>query len=345
MTVTNSAPTAGAVAITPASPTTTDTLTATPSGFSDPDGDTLTYTYPGSATAPRSAVRASSTLNLATAGNGDKSDDITVEVQAGDGTLESDPATDSVTVTNSAPTAGTVVIAPASPATTDTLTATPSGFSDPDGDTLTYAYAWKRNGTAISGESSSTLNLATIGAAAGDSISVDIQAGDGTLQSDPASGSVTVENSAPSAGAVAIAPASPATTDTLTAAPSGFSDPDGDTLTYAYIWKRNGIVIFGQAAQTLDLSQLGNGDKDDEITVEVQAGDGTTSSDPATDSVTVTNSAPSAGTVAITPASPATTDTLTAAPSGFTDPDNDTLTYTYTWKRNGTAIIGQTARR
>ncbi len=50
-TLANRAPLTGTVVIVPASPATTDTLTATPSGFSDPDGDTLTYAYPGSATA------------------------------------------------------------------------------------------------------------------------------------------------------------------------------------------------------------------------------------------------------------------------------------------------------
>ena len=46
-----------------------------------------------------------------------------------------------------APVAGSVAIAPGAPTTNQTLTATPSGFSDPDGDPLTYHYQWLRNGT------------------------------------------------------------------------------------------------------------------------------------------------------------------------------------------------------
>ncbi len=106
---------------------------------------------------------------------------------------------------------------------------------------------------------------------------------------------MTVTNSAPSAGAVAITPASPATTDTLTATPSGFSDPDGDTLTYTYTWKRNGTAISGQTSPTLNLATAGNGDKSDGITVDVQASDGDVQSDPATDSVTVTTAPPPPG--------------------------------------------------
>ena len=103
-------------------------------------------------------------------------------------------------------------------------------------------------------------------------------------------------------GTVALAPAAPTTNQTLTATPSGFSDPDGDPLTYRYRWYRNGTRISGAAASTLNLSVAGNGDRGDQIRVEVYATDGRgAASDAVKAKVTVANTAPTAGTVTIKP--------------------------------------------
>jgi hypothetical protein len=346
VTIRNAAPVAGTVAITPSSataPTTNSTLTATPSGFSDPGGDSLTYHYVwknGSTVVGGD----SDTLDLSQAGNGAKGDTITVSVTASDGTASSSAATDSVTVKNSGPSAGTVAISPSSataPTTNSTLTATPSGFGDDDGDSLTYHYVWK-NGTTVVGTDSATLDLSALGNGnKGDTIHVSVTASDGSATSSAATDSVTVKNTPPSTGTVAITPSSPTTNSTLTAAPSGFGDDDGDSLTYHYVWK-NGSTVVGTDSDTLDLSQAGNGNKGDTIHVSVTASDGTASSSAATDNVTVANTAPTAGTVAISPSSatkPTTDDTLTATPSGFSDDDSDSLAYHYVWK-NGTTTVG-----
>jgi peptidoglycan/xylan/chitin deacetylase (PgdA/CDA1 family) len=77
----------------------------------------------------------------------------------------------------------------------------------------------------------------------------------------------------PVAGTVKITPAAPTTSDTVTANPSAFSDPDGDALTYQYQWKVNGVAIAGAGGQTFDLSPAGHGDSGDTITVDVSARD------------------------------------------------------------------------
>jgi peptidoglycan/xylan/chitin deacetylase (PgdA/CDA1 family) len=74
------------------------------------------------------------------------------------------------------PVAGTVKVTPTSPTTATTLTAAPTGFSDPDGDVLTYHYQWKVNGTAIAGATGSTFALSA--AKPGDVVSVDVTASD-----------------------------------------------------------------------------------------------------------------------------------------------------------------------
>src|SRR4051812_42207606 len=151
---------------------------------------------------------------------------------------------------------------PASPKTAQTVTATPAGFRDPDGDALTYAYKWFRNGTAIPGATAATLDLSAAGAGdRGDALKVEVTATDTRgATSDPAEGTATVANTAPAPGTASVKPTSPSSDDYVTATASGFSDADGDALSYRYQWFRNGSPIGGANGRTLDLSQPGNGD-------------------------------------------------------------------------------------
>ena len=104
---------------------------------------------------------------------------------------------------------------------------------------------------------------------------------------------VTVANTAPVAGTVTITPASPTTNQTLTATPAGFTDADGDSLTYHYQWFNNGSPLAGETSSTLDLSVAGNGNRGDLIKVEVYATDGNAgTSSTVNDTVTVANTAP-----------------------------------------------------
>ena len=241
-----------------------------------------------------------------------------------------------------------MAIAPTAPRTTQTASATPSGFTDADGDPLTYHYQWFRNGAEITGATTSSLDLGLPGAGdKGDKLRVEVYATDGRgAASDAAVRTVTVANTAPTAGSATIRPASPSTNDLLKAVPAGFADIDGDDLTYAYQWYRNGSAIAGATGRTLDLSLPGNGNLGDRIEVDVTAVDTSGATSPAaraTQDVTGTNSTPVEGTVDLSPASPRTQQTVTAAPAGFRDPDGDALTYGYRWFRNGTAIPGATA--
>jgi hypothetical protein len=342
VTVANSAPVAGTVAITPSSPKIGNTLTATPAGFSDADKDTLTYDYQWSINGTQVTGATNQTFALAGAANGDK---VAVSVTASDGNGGTSPAaTDLVTVGNSAPVAGTVAITPSSPKSGDTLTATPVAFNDPDGDTLTYHYQWSVNSAPVSGATNQ--KFAPAGAGHGDKVAVSVTATDGNGGTSPAaSAEVTVANSAPAKGSVAISPTGPTTAATVTATPTGFTDADNDPLAYHYQWSVNGHAIAGATGQTFDLSQPGHGDVGDVVRVDVTAtdGDGATSA-TAGDQITVANSAPTAGTVAITPASPGKTAILTAAVSGYGHLDSDPVTYHYQWWVNGQAIAGATGQ-
>lgn len=140
----------------------------------------------------------------------------------------------------------------------------------------------------------------------GDQVSVVVtatSAGGTTTGSD----SVIVANSAPSFR-VTITATNPApnqnvvvplTRSVLKANASNVADPDGNSLTYRYVWKVNGQVLPQERGNTIDLSKPGNGDRDDVVSVEVTGSDG---NDPRrntpalsatrTASVTVSNTPP-----------------------------------------------------
>jgi hypothetical protein len=189
-------PTAGTVAITPTQPTTGATLTATPSGFSDSDNATLTYTYSwtvNGAAVPGATDATGAQFTVPQVKHGDT---IAVTVSARNAAgYVSTGANDIVTVPNSPPAVGSVTIGPSAPTAGTALKATPSGFADADGDALTYEYAWFENGQPISGVTGSTLPGSSVLTG---TVSVEVRAVDGYGgRSDPANAAMVVTAASP----------------------------------------------------------------------------------------------------------------------------------------------------
>ncbi|MFL5750463.1 MAG: LamG-like jellyroll fold domain-containing protein, partial [Chloroflexota bacterium] len=332
------APTVTSVTISPASPTTAQTLTATVVA-SDPDNDSLTYAYQWTRNGVDIAGATGQTLNLGTAGNGDRGDQIRVRATASDGLLSSSPVTSSaVTVANSAPTA-TVSLAPSSPTTNQTLTATATR-ADADADQVTLTYVWTVDGVTVRTTSATTattdsLDLSAAGNGDRDQVvAVSVSPSDGTAAGAPAGASATVANSPPTLASVAITETSATTATLLHALAGATADADNDTVTLTYQWTKNGVDIGGATGSTLDLSVAGNGDKGDAIRVRVTPNDGIGNGTPLTSSaVTIANSAPAA-TIAISP-NPPDTNALVTATATRSDVDGDTVTLTFVWRVNG----------
>ena len=245
-----------------------------------------------------------------------------------------------VLLTNSAPVLDSVTLSPSSPSTNDVLQSSVASH-DTDGDALTYSYEWLRNGVPIAGATGPSLDLSVAGHGdRGDTITVRVTASDGQATSAPASASVVVANSAPVAS-VALDLTSPTTNQVITATATS-SDADGDTLTYTFTWRVNGVVRAVRsgpnASSSLDLSVAGNGDKDQTVSVELVASDGTLQSGVVSASAVVVNSAPTV-TVSLSDATPRSNDVLVATASAQ-DADADQLTRTYTWSVNG--VVKQT---
>src|SRR5207248_8428960 len=128
---------------------------------------------------------------------------------------------------------------------------------------------------AIAGQTSATLDLSTLpGGGQGASISVTATPSDGLTSGAPATTTVNLgANVAPVIDSVTITPAGPKTNQLLTANVTSHDD-DGNTVTYTYVWKKNGAVLSGQTNSSLDMSIAGNGNRGDSITVTVTPNDG-----------------------------------------------------------------------
>jgi peptidoglycan/xylan/chitin deacetylase (PgdA/CDA1 family) len=184
------------------------------------------------------------------------------------------------------PTAGAVTITPAQPTTNAMLTATPTGFTDPNGSALSYSYQWLVNGTPITGATGPTFDLSQPGHGDhGDKVEVDVKATNAQgYTSTGVSDVVTVADTSPTSGSVTITPTTPTAGQALTATPSGFADADSDALTYRYTWLENGTPVVGATGATLAAASVVAGT----ATVEVTALDGYGGVSPvATASVTV----------------------------------------------------------
>ena len=248
--VTNTPPVVDTVSITPASPTTNQLLTATVTSH-DADGDALTTAYQWSRNGTDIGGATGSTLNLATAGNGDRGDLIRVRVTVSDASDTSAPVTSSpVTVQNTAPAFSTNIADQSN--TVGDAVSLDEDASDADSDGLTYSATGLPAGVSIdpsTGVISGTLTAGAVG-----SHDVDVSVSDGSASDhDTFTWTVAASNTAPVVDSVTIAPTTAHTNDTLTANVTSH-DADGDALTTHYQWTRNGTDIGGATSATLDLA-------------------------------------------------------------------------------------------
>lgn len=145
----NSAPAIDAVTISPSLPTTVDALVAVPTGWDDQDSDPERYRY---AWYLNETLDSGETTSTFPAAKTEKGDLVRVTVTPLDD-YDVGEAVDSATVEiqNSPPTEPTVAITPTSPEPTDNLYCSVTVAStDADRDTISYTYAWYKDGSLTS---------------------------------------------------------------------------------------------------------------------------------------------------------------------------------------------------
>ncbi len=303
-----------------------ETVTLDAAGSTDLDGDKITYRWslvsvPAGSTASlddATALRPSFTVDLA--------GDYVVQLIADDGSGElSRPDTLVISTLNTRP------IADAGPDQTVAAGATValdgSGSSDPDGDPLSHA--WILLAAPAGGNSQlsdATAVAPSFTAAAGDTL-VQLAVSDGSLTSAPDAVLISTTNSRPQADAGADQVVPRQAPVSLTG--SGSSDPDGDSLSYAW------AIIHAPAGSlaSLDDASLANPSLTPDLPgyyvlqLIVDDGQGEASL-PATMVIEATNQAPTAVATA-DPTSVTQGGTVSLDGSGSSDPEGDPLSYAW----------------
>jgi hypothetical protein len=309
VTAVNDAPVCASVTLTTAE----DTPGQTAPSCTDVEGSTLTYSIVAQPTHGSVSV-AAGLLTYTPAANYNGLDSFTYK--ANDGTVDSNTATVSVTVTavNDAPVCSPVTLTTAE----DTPGQTNPSCTDADGNILTYSIvAQPAHGSA----SVAAGKLAyTPAANYNGADSFTYKANDGTVDSNTATVSVTVTavNDAPVCSPVTLNTAE----DTPGQTNPSCTDADGNILTY-YIVAQPAHGSASVAAGKLAYTPAANYNGADSFTY--KANDGTADSNTATVSVTVTavNDAPVCSPVTLTTAE----DTPGQTNPSCTDADGNILTY------------------
>ena len=334
VTVVNAAPSITSVTVTPEPPVRTDTtLSCAPEGFSDPDGDSATYSYAWSVNGTDAGVGTAELTGDAFS----KGDLVDCTVTPSDGETVGAPVTsDAVSIEDTPPTLTSATISPSTADRTMTLAVTLGSASDADGDSISYEYAWTVNGSAAG--TGATLSDAF---SKGDSVGVSVTPVAAGVRGTPvAASAITIVNATPNMLTHVIAPSTAYTDTTITSAPTA-SDADGDRLTFSYRWTVNGTST-SFTSSTLPGSAFGKGDV---VLAYARANDGTTNSaELVSNSVTIQNSPPTTPTIAISPSAPKEGDDLVCSiTAASTDKDSDRITYDVSWEKDGVAWTGSTS--
>ena len=336
----NRAPTAPTLADQTA--TEDESFSYTVPAFTDPDGDTLTYTAAQSNDTALPGWLSFNSGTRALSGTPEESDTpaaLTISITASDGTLS---ASDSFGLTveevNDAPTAPSI---PAQTATEgQSFSYQAPAFTDPEGDSVTYTATLDKGG-ALPAWLSFNAGTRTFSGTPGNAdtpatLTISITASDGSL-----SASTTFTISVPDSNQ---RPPKPSVTDQTVYASGTFTytvpevtDPDGDSLTYqAFQGTVNSLprwITFNADTRTFTFkprnAHVG------ELTIRVSVSDGSLES-YADFKLTVTakppNRAPTAPT--LTDQTATEDESFSYTVPAFTDPDGDTLTYTAAQSNN-----------
>lgn len=325
VTISNAAPSATAATISPAEPREGDTLSCTGSGFVDPDGDAEEWRT--SWTIDGSVISGAPSL---TSADFNKGDEVVCTLTPFDGSTAGEPVVASVVVLNTAPTLASATL-PTEAFEGDSLTVTLGAAFDADGDEITYDYAWTVDGTAAG-------TAASLGSDAFDrdqSVIVTVTPNDGSEDGVAmTSAALVISNTAPVVDSLTLTPSAPGTDDDVVAA-AVLTDADGDSVSASFVWSVDGVVVAGATGSSLSSSAFERGQV---VRVEATPNDGTDTGAPIAASAIVVNTAPTLASVSIDPGTVFEDTVANCLPSGFSDPDGDEASYTWSWSIGGTEV-------
>ncbi len=300
----------------------------------DPEGDAVSVRYVWLKEGNLSGVEG----DFVTAADTVKGETWQVYAYANDGSLDSAPAIREITIQNARPTVVDVNATPANPITTDDLTVEVNSTADDDGDEVTVAYSWYKDGEAQNDYSENILPSSAT--AKGEQWLVQITPNDGSTSGNPWEELFTIANTLPVVNAVSLP--ENVTKETAILVSVSAEDIDDDDLEYVYSWYVNNNEIADAITETLDVTYFNKGD---EVYVSIIANDGDGDSDPLVSDVrTVQNSLPVITSVSITDVAtgngdPITRDSTVSCLAETSDIDEiDTVTTSYVWSVDGISV-------
>jgi len=313
----------------------------------DPDGDAVRYQYrwlrdgepvplpdgtPGSREAPfwtgASEVPASQLK---------KGQRWTAEVRAHDGEKPGPGVRAAVAVVNAPPPAPRVLFSPERPRRVDGIGVSIEQPPDPDGDVVTYRYAWTRDGERHPVPPEQAFIPRGV-ARRGQRWAVEVVPNDGEADGPAVRHEAVVADTAPGPTAVTLCDGPvPAGTVPQARLALAASDPDGDPVAYRHEWTVNGKPVPAASGQARLAAPALR--KHDRVRVVVTPWDGDLAGPPALAECEIANTPPTAPAVALDPAEPTAPRGVSAAirkPS--TDRDGDAVVYRYAWWRSGIPV-------
>ena len=265
-----------------------------------------------------------------------------VEVQAHDGEAYGPVVRGRVAIVNTPPPAPVIKFVPARPRRVDGLAISGQQPPDADGDSITYRYAWTRNGQKVDVPAEQAFIPRGL-PRKGEKWAVEVTPNDGEADGPTARVETIIADTPPGPAAVSLCDG-PVPSGTIPEvrilAPS--VDPDGDLVVYHYEWTLNGKVVAGARGQTRFTAQPLR--KGDELRVAVTPFDGELSGPVASAECHVVNTPPGPPVVALEPADPtALTGVQVVIKKPSIDRDGDQVSYRYAWTRDGLPAPFETA--
>ncbi|MEC9072245.1 MAG: hypothetical protein VX938_07705, partial [Myxococcota bacterium] len=268
--------------------------------------------------------------------------ELTCTVTPGDGADEGAAVTSAPSLLVNHPPAITGVTLGPDPATeASTLTCTPSGWSDEDGDPPDYLFAWSVQGEVLDGADEQTLT--------GDHFDkgqlvlcivtpTDGSEEGGTHTSNP----IQIDNSPPSLSGAEVSPPTGGKGTTFTCQVNGHGDADeGDPELTTYTWLIGDEPIDGAIESTVVPGDSGYHGA--QLRCQATPFDGTDYGDPVVSgTATLINGAPMVSGVTIVPQAPTALDALSCVANLAIDPEGDTITFGVVWTRNQSPLPEQT---
>jgi hypothetical protein len=333
--VTNSAgsATSNAATLTVTAAATAPTITTQPSSSSVTSGNAASFSVAASGTATLTyqwrkdgaaiSGATSSTYSISSTSTSDAGS-YTVVVTNSAGSATSNAATLTVTAAATAPAITT------QPSASSVTAGSAASFSVAASGTAPLTYQWRKDGTAISGATSSTYSISSAATSDAGSYTVVVTNSAGSATSNAATLTVTAAATAPTITT------QPSSSSVISGNAASFSVAASGTATLTYQWRKDGAAISGATSSTYSISSAATSDAGS-YTVVVTNSAGSATSNAATLTVTAAATAPTITT------QPSSSSVTAGSAASFSVAASGTAPLTYQWRKDGTAISGATS--